>query len=66
MDVNPGDRSEACLGMMEPMRVEGTTPDYTLLHRCTRCRMERRNLVAKEDESGALVAVAKKAGAMDN
>ena len=66
VDVNPGDRAEECGGMMEPMRVEGTTPHYTLVHRCARCGIERKNVVGKEDSGEAIVAVAKKFEAMNN
>lgn len=66
VDVNPGDRAEACGGMMEPIRVEGTTPRYTLVHRCVRCKAERRNMVAEADDGDAIVAVAKRVAAMNN
>ncbi|MDP3645558.1 MAG: RNHCP domain-containing protein [bacterium] len=60
VDVNPGDRAEACLGMMEPIRLEGTTDAYRIVHTCTRCGLERRNDVAKNDDSDTLVALASK------
>ncbi len=60
VDVHPGDRAEACGGMMEPIRVEGTTDAYRLIHRCKRCDMERKNDVAKNDDPEALIALASK------
>lgn len=66
MDVNPGDRADPCGGMMEPMRVEGTSPDYVLVHHCIRCGAQRRNTVAEQDEKEVLIAVAKRSGAMNN
>ena len=59
VDVHPGDRGEKCGGMMEPVRIEGGTPDYAVVHRCVRCGMERRNRADTSDEPAALVAVAK-------
>ncbi len=61
VDVNPGDRAESCGGMMEPIVLEGTTPKYRILHRCQKCRIERRNDVAKNDDNDALVTLASKA-----
>ena len=61
VDKNPGDRAEACCGMMEPTRLEGTTPHYRIVHRCVRCKMERKNDIAKNDSNEAIIALATKA-----
>ena len=61
VDVHPGDRAEACGGMMEPIRIEGTTDAYRLIHKCKRCDMVRKNDVAKNDDPEALIALAAKA-----
>jgi len=61
VDRNPGDRAEACGGMMEPASLEGTTPHYRIVHQCQRCTVERRNDIAKNDNSDAIVALAVKA-----
>ena len=49
VDVMPGDRANACRGMMLPVRAE---PDskrgYVLIHRCERCGAEVRNRTAHE------------------
>lgn len=66
VDVAPGDRAAACLGAMEPIAVEGTSSEYVLVHRCTKCGYEKRNKVAPNDDRESLVAVAKKRGAGDN
>lgn len=60
VDVNPGDRAEACGGLMEPIRIEGTTDAYRLTHICKRCGSERKNNVADNDDPNALVALAAK------
>jgi len=61
VDVYPGDRSALCLGLMEPIRVEGTSARYRIVHRCLKCMIERRNGAALNDESEALIALAQKA-----
>ena len=62
VDVSPGDRAETCAGMMRPVRVEGATPDYMLVHQCERCGKERRNAVSNEDDMSAVTAIAKRRG----
>jgi len=43
---------------MEPVLLEGSSPNYRILHRCTNCGFERVNAVQHEDSSEALVALA--------
>lgn len=66
VDNNPGDRQNACLGLMEPIALEGTTPRYRVVHRCQKCRVERRNDVADNDDPEALVALSGKRAADEN
>lgn len=47
VDVMPGDRANACGGIMEPIKVE-TDPrkGYIILHRCRKCGTVGRNRAA--------------------
>ncbi len=63
VDEYPGDRAAACGGMMEPTRVEGTTPDYVLVHTCKDCGLTRRNRIDDADDMSAVVALAAKIAA---
>lgn len=58
VDITPGDRAASCAGLMEPIRVEGTAKEYSLVHHCTRCGFEARNKAASEDDQEALIAIA--------
>lgn len=60
MDVNPGDRAAACGGMMEPIALEGTAARFRIVHRCVRCKLDRKNDVVSEDDKDALVGVAER------
>lgn len=60
VDVHPGDRAEPCRGMMKPVRLEGTTPLYDIVHVCEKCALERRNKAAPDDSVEALVALARR------
>lgn len=66
VDAHPGDRAEKCGGLMEPMRVEGGSPEYSLVHKCARCGCEKRNKLCKEDDVSAVVALVEKRAARDN
>lgn len=58
LDVNPGDRSAQCRGMMEPVGVEKKKDEYTILYRCRTCGMERKNKAAPEDNFDVLISLA--------
>ena len=60
VDVNPGDRAAPCGGMMEPIALEGSTPKYRIVHRCKTCGLERRIAVGQNDDTEAVLALAKK------
>ncbi len=63
VDVNPGDRASTCQGMMKPVRVEGTQKRYMIIHVCERCKYQKANMVAADDDMTAVAAVAQRAGA---
>ncbi len=60
VDVSPGDRAETCGGLMRPIALEGSSPDYTIIHRCERCEAVRRIKVSPEDDPAALLALAQR------
>ena len=60
IDLDPGDRSHPCGGMMEPLRLEGSSPKYVLVHKCVRCQGEKRNSVASNDRIDALTRLAER------
>ena len=60
VDVNPGDRAAACLGLMEPVSLEGASPRYRILHRCVKCGYEKRNDASDKDDPKQLIALAQK------
>jgi len=59
VDLNPGDRAASCGGPMQPLRVEGGTPEYVIVHRCVTCGIERRVRAASGDSPDALIALAR-------
>ena len=61
VDINPGDRANTCLGLMKPIRTEGTVAAYFIIHECVRCGAEGRNIFGKKDSVEALLSIAKDA-----
>lgn len=63
VDVNPGDRSSTCRGLLEPVAVErDAKKGLVVVHRCARCGEVRRNRAAPDDpampdDMDALVAL---------
>ncbi|MBN1442448.1 MAG: RNHCP domain-containing protein [Planctomycetes bacterium] len=50
VDVVPGDRAEACGGLMEPVGVKGSSAGgWDIVHRCVRCGATRVNRAALDD-----------------
>ena len=60
VDVDPGDRLAVCGGLMEPIRIEGSSPSYILTHKCTVCGHEKRNVIADNDSPEKIVELARK------
>ncbi len=60
VDINPGDRSENCFGMMEPVGVQKKSGLQKILHQCVKCGKVRFNKVAPEDDFEKLVLVSSK------
>ncbi len=59
VDIHPGDRAEACGGMMEPVGSETRAGDIYVIHRCSLCGALRNKKIEKEDNIDALIEVVK-------
>lgn len=61
VDIDPGDRAATCGGLMEPVALEGSSPDYSIVHVCSSCGHRKRNKTTPQDDPAALLSVARKA-----
>ena len=57
VDHNPGDRSNQCLGLMEPVSVEAKSKKYVITHRCLKCKVIKKNRSASYDSFEAILGV---------
>jgi DNA-directed RNA polymerase subunit RPC12/RpoP len=63
LDVNPGDRLSDCGGVLRPVAVEphARKPGVMqIVHKCAKCGKFRRNIVARDDDYDAVLAVMSK------
>ena len=58
VDVEPGDRAAACGGMMKPIRVEGPTGKYRIIHECEACGIIRPIAIGKDDDMQTILGLA--------
>ncbi len=58
VDINPGDRQEACGGLMKPIGVEMKAGKYILVHKCQKCGITRKNKAASNDNMDELIKLA--------
>ncbi len=59
VDINPGDRSETCKGLMKPISVEQKAGEYVITHQCSRCNFTRKKIMDKQDDFEALLKIIK-------
>ena len=57
VDNIPGDRSNNCGGMMEPVGGESKAQEYDIVHRCLRCGITKKNKVADNDNRATILGL---------
>jgi len=59
VDIFPGDRSEACGGLMEPFSAEESGGEWSIIHQCQTCHKTQKNKISKEDDFDKVVEIFK-------
>ena len=60
VDVNPGDRSETCHGILEPIGVEiNSKKGYVIIFKCKKCGQIRKNKAAEDDNLDLIINLTK-------
>jgi len=57
VDVNPGDRAATCGGIMKPFSYEKKGKEISIVHRCTKCGVERRVKSVEDDDFEKIIAL---------
>lgn len=56
VDISPGDRSEDCHGLLEPVGLEiGSKKGYVILFKCKKCGKITKNKAAEDDNMEKII-----------
>ena len=56
VDVNPGDRSEKCHGLLKPIGLEiDSKKGYVILFQCQKCNKITKNKAAEDDNTDLII-----------
>jgi len=57
IDINPGDRSSKCKGLMEPIKIETKKDGYIITHHCEKCGYQKKNKSNPTDNFTTLLQI---------
>ena len=57
VDINPGDRSNLCRGLMEPIGIEKFKNTYKIIYKCSKCNAIHKNIVAIDDNFDEIIKI---------
>lgn len=59
VDITPGDRSNTCLGILEPIGVEYKSNKYVINYKCKKCGTLHNNKMATDDSFETILNIMK-------
>ena len=59
VDINPGDRSNTCKGLMTPIGIEKYKNTYKIIYRCSKCNQIHKNIMALDDSYDIIIELSK-------
>ena len=57
VDINPGDRSNTCLGLLKPIGVEKYKDTFKIVYKCEKCGQIHKNIIAKDDDMNKVIEI---------
>ncbi len=57
VDKNPGDRDSECKGLMEPIKIEKTSKEIIITHKCLECGYVKKNKSSKNDDYNEILEI---------
>lgn len=57
VDINPGDRSNPCLGLLKPIGIEKYKDTYKIIYKCLKCHKTHKNIIAKDDDMNKIIEI---------
>lgn len=55
VDINPGDRLNNCLGLLEPIGIEKFKDTYKIIYKCSKCNELHKNIIANDDNMDLII-----------
>ena len=55
VDINPGDRFNNCLGLLEPISIEKFKDTYKIIYKCSKCNQLHKNVIANDDNMDLII-----------
>ena len=62
VDVNPGDRSNTCKGLLVPVEIEKFKDTYKIIYKCKKCNQIHKNVIATDDDFDKIIDLSTKKG----
>jgi len=59
VDILPGDRSNECLGILEPIGIEKFNDTFKIIYKCLKCNEIKKNIMAKDDNYDLIIELSK-------
>lgn len=60
VDINPGDRSSECKGLLKPIDIEKYKDTYKIIYKCQKCGQTHKNIMANDDDMDLIIELTKK------
>lgn len=60
VDINPGDRNNECLGILEPIDIEKFKHTYKIIYKCRKCGKLHKNIMANDDDLNVIIEISTK------
>ena len=55
VDINPGDRSNNCKGLLKPIGVEKFKETFKIIYKCNKCDELHKNIMANDDDFNEII-----------
>lgn len=55
VDINPGDRANTCLGLLEPIGIEKFKDTFKIIYKCQKCNKYHKNVIANDDNMSVII-----------
>lgn len=59
VDINPGDRSNTCKGLLKPVQIEKFRDTFKIIYRCEKCGQAHKNIIANDDDMQEIIELSK-------